>query len=506
MSEAVLKLVSSQQAGTALDSRGPRLRPRVDALIQGFLSNPEQMHDLTEAFGSPLNVMFPQVVSETIKRFQDVYKRNHLSGRIFFTTKPNKSMAVKRQAAMADVGADVSSQKSLLLAMEAGFDAGRIEATGPKNMEYLTLILQQNVILNADNMVELEQAVELRKVLGIRRKTRLFVRLSGFKSTRVNFTKQDGTFGVHVDDAKEIFSFLQAHGEHFDFQGFSYYVSSATDEQRVVVLEESLKLTFEAMKRGLQPKGLDIGGGFHVQYAETREEWAAYTDALKKSLVDDKMQQMTWNNSGLGYRNVGGLISGAPIYMDHYAGTFGADDLHKYLNMKLPAFDNQTAAEVLSENMLDLYIEPGRAMLDQTGITVARVNHVKESVYGETLVALDMNRSNMHSSNLKLLTEPVLLPRNPKRNKRCEGGVYYIGNLCVSYDIIQYNKTFPELVPEPGDLVAFINTGPYMMDFIESETLHQRTADRVAIAKQGGRYRFYRDELYQPAIDAAFGE
>lgn len=501
MSDVVLKLVGKPET----ISKGPRLRPRMDELVREFLASPEQVFDLADAFGSPLNVMFPQVVSHTIQQFQAVYKRNHLSGRIFFTTKPNKSMAVKRQAAMADVGADVSSHKSLLLVLEAGFDASRIEATGPKNMEYLTLALQQNVILNADNMVELEQIVALRKTLGLHRKTRLFVRLSGFKSNRVNFTKQDGTFGVHVDDAEQIFSFMKVHGEQFDFQGFSYYVSSATNEQRIVVLEEALKLTFEAMKRGLKPRGLDIGGGFHVQYAESQAEWAAYTDALKKSVIDDSVEQMTWNNSGLGYRNVNGLISGAPIYMDHYAGTFGAEDLHKYLNLKLPAFGNQTAAEVLSENMLDLYIEPGRAMLDQVGITLGRVNHVKESVYGETLVALDMNRSNMHSTNLKLLTEPVILARNPKRNKRAEGGVYYIGNLCVSYDIIQYNKTFPEFIPEPGDLVAFINTGPYMMDFIESETLHQRTADRVAVAKQGGRFRFYRDELYQPVIEQTFG-
>ncbi len=506
MTPAHLHIVPSTQPQTAINTSGPRLRPHTHPLVSRLLANPAYVHQLADAFGSPLNIMFPQVISETIASFQQVYKKNHLGGRIFFTTKPNKSMAIKRQAAMADVGADVSSHKSLLLALEAGFDATRIEATGPKNMEYLTLILQQNVILNADNFTELEQALALRKTLGLRRKTRLFVRLSGFRSTRVNFTRQDGTFGIHVDEAPQIFTFLKNNADHFDFQGFSYYVSSATNEQRTAIIEQALKLTMEAMKLGLQPKGLDIGGGFHVQYAASREEWAAYTDMLKKSLVDDSVQQMTWNNNGLGYRNVGGLISGAPMYMDHYAGKFGATDLDAFLNVKLPTFGNQTAAEVLSENMLDLYIEPGRSMLDQTGITVARVNHVKQSVYGETLVALDMNRSNMHSSNLKLLTEPVLLPRNPSANKPYQGGVYYIGNLCVSYDIIQYNKTFPDHLPEAGDLVAFINTGPYIMDFIESETLHQRTADRVAVVDNGKGFSFFQDHMYQPAIEQTFNQ
>jgi hypothetical protein len=43
------------------------------------------------------------------------------------------------------------------------------------------------------------------------------------------------------------------------------------------------------------------------------------------------------------------------------------------------------------------------------------------------------------------------------------------------------------------------------MDFIESETLHQKVADRVAIAKVGERFKFYRDTMYQPAVEAAFG-
>jgi diaminopimelate decarboxylase len=151
--------------------------------------------------------------------------------------------------------------------------------------------------------------------------------------------------------------------------------------------------------------------------------------------------------------------------------------------------------------MLSLFIEPGRALLDQTGITVGRVNLTKKSVQGETLVMLDMNRSHMHSTHQKLLTDPVIIHRDPAACPPCPEGVFYVGNLCVSYDIIQYNKSFPARLPQAGDLVVFANTAPYIMDFIESNTLCQNIAQKVAIDPQG---RWYQDEKYKPAVKRSF--
>ena len=68
------------------------------------------------------------------------------------------------------------------------------------------------------------------------------------------------------------------------------------------------------------------------------------------------------------------------------------------------------------------------------------------------------------------------------------------------YDIITYQKTFPALLPREGDLVVFANTAPYIMDFIESNTLHQDTATKVSILQQPNRYRWFTDEKYKPAI------
>lgn len=476
----------------------PHLKPKIHPLIENFLSDEKVVFDLVEAFGSPLNIMFPQNIDENIEAFHNTYKKHQLSGRIFYTSKPNKSISVIRQATLHDINLDVSSEDELKRGMGAGFTPERIELTGPKNLEYLALGLQVGATINVDNFTELNQIIQLHSALNLKRKVPVFIRISGFTSTRVSFTKQDNTFGINLSETAAIFEFLQTYKDVLDFVGFSYHWGGASATQRLIALESIIELTFEAMRKGFKPRGINIGGGFHVQYANDLQEWNNYVDMMKQAVLG-KHVNMTWNESGLGFRNDGGKITGAPQFMDHYVLKTGADDLYDMLDQPLPSFDNMSAAEILRDSLLDLYIEPGRAMLDQLGITIGRVNFNKQSTHGETLVALDMNRSNIHSSHQKLLTEPVILSREKDKRSKNENGVFYMGNLCLFYDIVQYNKTFPDFTPDTGDLACFINTGPYIMDFIESTTLHQPIAEKVAVIKENGRYRWIRDENYKPA-------
>lgn len=475
-----------------------KIHPRIDRFLD---QDKERLFDLVDANGSPLNLVFPQNIEDNVAAFKGVYARNFLQGKIYFTSKPNKSEAIMRQAAMADVNIDVSSEEALKIALGCGFSPDRIEVTGPKNQDYLILALQQGVTVNADNFEELRDILELRRALSIKNKTRLFVRLAGFYSERIKFTSQDGTFGIHVDEGAQAIEFLKTHEAEFDFRGFSYYWSGASHEQRVVAFENALSLTLQAMEAGLSPKGINIGGGFHVQYANDRDEWNSFVDGIKQSLLDYDGESLTWNDNGLGFRNEGGLIKGAPSFMDHAMPKTSADDLEAFLQSPLPAFENMSAARLLAEFMLELYIEPGRSMLDQLGVTVGRVNFTKKSNHGHQLVALDMNRSNMHSTHQKLLTDPIIIHRDEEACAPCEAGLYYYGNLCVSYDMITYHKSFPARIPQKGDLVIFVNTAPYIMDFIESRTLHQNTASKIAVIEaEENRFKTLQDTRFKPLI------
>lgn len=474
-----------------------RLRPRIASNISQFLQSRELVHQLCDGFGSPLNIVFPDNIEENIKSFEDAYKKHMLRGRIYFTSKPCKSKALIRKASLYNVGADVSSSGSLDHVLSAGFAPERIEATGPKNVDYILKCLQLDILINADSISELQSIKALRAKLGLSRKARVMVRLTGFSSPRLHFTPQDGTFGTHIKDMPYVLDWLVSHTDIIDFKGFSFHVNDVNEQQKLVAIENALQLTFAALKKGLNPKGIDIGGGFAIQYADSPEEYADYVEQIKKSVLG-KVEGQVWNNGGLGYKDHNGVVIGGPLFMNHTPTRTKGNELDFLISQRSAEFGNASFSSVIRDSLLELYIEPGRAMLDQCGITLARVAFTKDSAWGEQLVGLEMNRSNIHSLQIKNLCEPVIIPRSKNTITENKKGMYLIGNLCLAYDMIQYNKIYPDILPERGDIVAFINTAPYMMDFTESETLMHPVAEKLAVWQAAQSFKWAIDTKYLP--------
>ncbi len=474
-----------------------RLRPRIAPEISSFLENKELVHQLCDGFGSPLNIVFPDQIGENVKSFEATYQKHSLRGRIYFTSKPCKSKSLIRKASLYNVGTDVSSSGSLDHVLSAGFAPDRIEATGPKNIDYILKCLQLDVLLNVDSIAELHMIQMLRLKLGVSRKARVMIRLTGFSSPRMHFTPQDGTFGTHIKDIPYVLDWLVEHQNEIDFKGFSFHVNDVNPQQKLVAIENTLELTFVALKKGLNPKGIDIGGGFSIQYADRAEDYAEYIEHLKKSVLG-KVDSQIWNDSGLGYKDHNGVVVGGPLFMNHAPTHTKGNELDFLMGQRSAEFGNTRFADIIRDNLLELYIEPGRAMLDQCGITLARVTATKESTWGNQLVGLEMNRSNIHSLQIKNLCEPIIVPRLETARAQNNKGVYFIGNLCLAYDMIQYNRIYPDIMPQQGDIIGFINTAPYMMDFTESETLMHPVAEKIAVWREGEEFKWATDHKYLP--------
>ena len=484
----------------------PRLTPALHGDIKAFLSQPDRVFDLVKAMGSPVNIMFPENVRETIGYFNSLYKKQKLTGRVYFSCKPNKSHAVIRQAAMEDVGVDVSSVDQLRHALAAGFAPARLSCTGPKNPDYLALAIQQDLMIVADNFSELAQIECAHRVLGKKSKVRIMVRISNLRTATYNPSKNDNTFGINSKEVPRIIELLLEKRDCYDLVGFAFHLSGVSDDARLAGIEGVLKATIAAFDAGLRPRAVNIGGGYRVNYVEHESEWNNYVTALKESVLG-KRESMSWNDSGLGLRNDGGILKGAPSFIDHYEKHDRSAHLCNILERPLAGLNGMTTSEFLRDLMLDLYIEPGRAVLDQTGITIAKVNFRKHSEQGETLIGLDINNTNLNSSRLKLMTDPIILHRPGQKRTPADQGVFYFGNLCLSFDIITYHKTYPEFYPEPGDLVVFGNTAAYHMDFSESEALRHPLARKVAVRRRGDEFEWFADDVYNPAalaIEEAF--
>ncbi|PZQ48230.1 MAG: pyridoxal-dependent decarboxylase [Micavibrio aeruginosavorus] len=473
----------------------PRLRPRIHPLIRECLSNKKFVFDLVDRYGSPLNLVFPQNLEPNIAGFESVYKKHRLRGRIYYVTKPCKSIALLRHAKTHDVGVDVSSVNSLKTALENGWSADRVVANGPKNTDYLSLCIKNGILINADSFDELQQIVGLHAQYPDH-PVNLGVRLCGFHSAHASFTAHDATFGIHIKHLDRIIEFLLVHKNILAFKGFSFHIATNLEEMRLVAVGNVLAATLKSIKAGLHPRAVNIGGGYPIMYADDCAEWNEYTTALKKSVLGEIPPQ-TWNATGLGYRNENGVLAGGPMFLDHAPFRAKSEMLDYLLSSPLPDFGGQRFADILRDSLLELHIEPGKAMFDQCGITLGKVAFTKESALGETLVGLDMNRSNIQSVDQKQLTEPVVLYRDETRNTAHTDGVYYMGNLCLAYDMIQYNKTYPAKLPKRDDVVVFSNTAAYLMDFVESESLMQPVARKIAVTKKMNQWSAAEDQNYQ---------
>lgn len=480
--------MTESSAGGAL-----QLRPRKSGLVDNLLSKRRFLRDLTLACGSPLNVLLPDQLSANVAAFKRVLSEHSLPGRIFFAHKCNQSSSLVKQLATEDVSADVASLEELRHALAAGFASSRIEATGPKSPEFIALCLQHGVVINADSMQELRDIERISRALPASEKARVLLRLSGFSAAHTPVLQKQSRFGTAFALRMEALN-LVAHSSHLELLGFSFHLDSVSIDERVVAIENCLTAFEEALALGLEPRVLDIGGGFKVSYLDSAEDWQAYTSAIKQAALGSG-ESMTWQNNFFGLAADNGVLRGKLNTYEYYEPRPGALFLDDVLNAELPSLNNQRVADVLRDNMIELWLEPGRALLDQCGVTIARVNSIKQSSNGDTLVGLNMKRQDLSFLDQEIFVDPVVIS---SAKADAPASVFFTGNLCLEGDLIFRHKVSLPAVPKPGDLVVFINTAAYMMDFSTTRSIMQPPARRVAVVQDKKRFVWMLDEQYTP--------
>lgn len=469
--------------------------PKIHPHIAEFLKDISLVSSLSKAFGSPLNIMFPQNVRENIQSFQRVYDTTKLRGKICIAHKPNKSHAVMTQVAQSGIYIDVASLGELESALCSGFSGERIEATGPKNDVFISLGISHDILFNVDSLEEIKSIVRIKQNLKHEKKIRILTRLNKFTSDHVSLIQKDSRFGIPLDQKAELFSLFKQHSQEIEFVGVSFHIVVGGESEKYIALENALQFLVEAQKEGFAPNILNIGGGFKTQFVDNQEEWDNYITALKQSLLDNS-KSLSWNNSGLGYKVDDAVLKGSPtFFQESFISSVGAQEFEKILSRELPTFGS-SFLEIAYNLGLEVYIEPGRSLFDQTGITLAQVLDVKKSALGETVVILDMNRSNLNTFDLELMADPIIIPQRSQERVKEAFGVYFAGNLCLPNDILLRHKTFLSALPERGDIVVFVNTAAYFMDFSESHTLQQKIAEKIAVTKTPSSFQWCLDKEY----------
>ncbi len=472
------------------------LEPALSDRLERFLAQPELLFEMVRAFGAPVNLVFPQRIAENVKAFQQIYDEHHLRGRILYAHKTNRSSALLRELAITSAGVDVASLRELQHALVSGFAPDRIIAGGPKNPEFLWLAACAGIPVNIDSRRELDVLTTMVRAFQIPPVT-VTIRLSGFESSGVRIRSKASRFGVPVSQIDAVLDVLEQYRDAVRFDGMGFHLDTVSIPEKVVALTECLRITDRARQRGFDPRGIDIGGGFKANYLKHQSQWEDYTTALHQAVLG-KRKPLSWNGQGFGLRNDGGVLAGELNAYSWFDSLTGPAYLDRLLSEEAPGF-SRPLGTLLLENMYELDIEPGRALVDQCGLTVTRVLD-EWTVGGNQLVRLDMNRDDVTMLDNEVFVDPVILPRRERRDGNTEPvGVYFVGNICLESDFISRRQVFCDQLPEPGDLVAFANTAGYLMDFSANHALQQRIARKIAVVEgDDGAWRWWLDEEYWP--------
>lgn len=465
-----------------------RLRPKMHRTVRDALDQKNLMFSLIEKYGSPLNLVFPQIFREKYELFDQMLSGEHLNYRLYYTCKPNRSDALLREAASLGAYVDVSSHGEFQAALNAGIEPIKISATGPKNKVYMDIILKNQSVCVIDNWHEFDYIVQNAKS-----DQPIMMRLYVPQTTELI---PDDTFGLPYEDLDKIIKTIQDN-RHLDFHGFAthYNYTSYEGETTFHHVEQVVKATLAAFECGITPKALNIGGGYLIGYVECNREWNAFLNAIKQGISGDA-NPVTWDNAGMGFRIQNNAVIGSPGFLNHYQSITAENHLEKILYNPLQCLDGTSLLDFVRDSGLSIYMEPGRALMDQCGVTLANVNFTKTSSKGNLLVNLDMHYANLNAHTFKYMAEPVLIHRNDSLPLNSEG-VYYYGSLCFASDLITFHKTFPDHLPENGDIAAFINTAAYRMDFTESEMLRHPNAVKICLTQDGNQWTEIKDNDYK---------
>ena len=471
-----------------------RFPPKKTPSVERLLANKELLRDLTDCYGSPCDVLLPENIDENVKNFRDAMAQNNVAGKVFFAHKCNKSAAVLKQMRKNGVCIDVASAGELKSALVNGFTGAVIEATGPKNDDFILLGLQHGILFNADSVQELETIALYRKRLGIKKPVRVLTRLNGFHSNATKIINKVSRFGVPAAEFPAVLSFMAAHRDDFDWRGLSFHLDTVNITEKVIAIENCVGFFEQMFDAGFDPSVLNIGGGFKVNYIAGKKDWNESISDLKEDIMSGK-GALSWNGKTFGLSVRDNTLHGALNIYNYYDELVGEKFLNEMLQTPLAKYQNRKIADILSENMIELYIEPGRSLLDNAGVNLARVSFVKTDAKGDTLVGVDMKRSDLLIGEQEMFVDPVLIS---DASSPSDEGVFFVGNLCMENDMIFNRKVFLGAVPQKGDVVAFVNTAGYFMDFEQSKTLGQNVAEKVVLKQTQGGYKQYLDKNYNP--------
>ncbi len=388
---------------------------------------------LAEEAGTPAYVYSKATLTRHFKAFDGAFEGlPHLT---CFSVKANSNLAVLRLFASLGGGVDIVSGGELYRALKAGVPAERIVFSGVgKTREEMRAALEAGILMfNVESAQELEALNTVAGEMG--RKAPISLRINPDVDPKthpyISTGLKKNKFGISFETAMDVYRHA-AELPNLEVIGVDCHIGSQlTEVSPFVAAVDRLKKLLESLKAGgFKIKYLDVGGGLGITYqTEEPPEPDEYAKALRDAL------------NGIG---------------------------------------------------LTLILEPGRVIVGNAGILLARVTYTKSGEEKDFVITdggmNDLMRPCLYGSYHGV--QPV------RKSGRPEARVDIVGPICESSDFLAKDRDLPGFVS--GDLLAVMSAGAYGFTMSSNYNTRRRA---VEILVDGDGYEIVRErETYEDLI------
>ncbi|MFF0383550.1 Y4yA family PLP-dependent enzyme [Streptomyces sp. NPDC004286] len=398
--------------------------------------------ELAHALDGPFHVLLPDAFTANLTALRDALADADVDGFVYYAKKANKAAVFVERAAAGGAGVDVASAAELREALGHGVRGEHLMVTGPaKDTVLLRLAVTHGATIAVDALDELDQVISL-VLTGRERPARVLLRV-------LPDAQPHSRFGMSESELTTALKRCLEAGDAIRMEGFSFHLSGYALQPRADLAARLVEQCRKARGMGLEEADrVSIGGGLPVSYTDA-DSWHAFLGTQRPSHY----------HAEKAFR--------AGDFYPYHSPVAGPDALRALLATR-PEGSGSTLAEVIREAGIELLLEPGRALLDQAGATVFRVQGVKDRD-GYQLLTVDGTSLSLSEQwfNSEYLPDPQLVPHQ----QGSSAGVFpaSVGAAtCLESDMLTWRKiAFPH-PPRVGDLLLYPNTAGYQMDSNES--------------------------------------
>ena len=446
------------------------------------------MVELAKKYGTPLYVLFEDIIISNYRNYQDTLNREYEKNLICYAVKANTSYYVLNLLSKLGSGADVASEYELQLALDAGIPADKIRANGNcKSEYYLQQCIKNDIIINVDPEEELKSINVIAKALG--KAAKINLRFAGFPikniTSRSITTSSDWSkFGIDIKRSNSAFQKV-LDLDMLTLNGLMVHLGSQITDISAyyTVLDIFLDKTDEAQKLGIDIDEIDLGGGLGIQYFEM-EDW----NTIKKKIKNTRKENYTWANELIGYEYNPEL--GDLEWIGEDLSSIYTPDIfiQKLFNQKTGNNNKQLPVKSFKEKLESIVtprfvIEPGRSIVGNAGVTISKIGHVSKTPRGENIIhiAIGVN-SHTFGTSVPEQLHRIEIANYVEHGENFE--TFVAGNLCFTGDLLCKIKNKLARKPMKEDYILFYDTGAYSDFFASNANSFPRPA-KVIITKDG---------------------